>query len=166
MSAEGTIHLSDEEALLVADGQPVAPARLAHCERCEDCASRVAELALTSLSVHHDLLALAEAPLAERAAARASSPSPALPLALGLLVALAASIPIIPSALRTVGSLVGAREAHAEALGELLRAAWSSAQDPTLSLANTALLVLAACALALLASRRARDERSDPEVPT
>lgn len=163
MSAEGELHLSDEEALCVADGQPVAPARLFHCERCEACAARVADLALASLGVHHDLRALAEVEPAAVAPARVT-PSPGLPLALGLAVAMLASIPIVPSAARTFMALFGARQAHLDALGDLLRALWSSSYDPALSVATTALLVLLAAGLALFASRGERGGAADPEV--
>src|SRR5690242_2962922 len=102
-------HLTEEEALSVADGQPVSSAALAHAGECEECASRVADHALASYSIQLELRALAGATsegLAAHLGAARPQPRATKPLVVGVLVALAASIPMLPSALRTIAAVL------------------------------------------------------------
>ncbi|NUP10409.1 MAG: hypothetical protein HOW73_30535 [Polyangiaceae bacterium] len=166
-----TPHLNDEDALRIADGQPVADAAALHAVACDECSAKIADFALASLSVNDGLRALAEVDVARQGAAQPSSrrkasalPSAKKPLVIGLAVAIAASVPAIPSSARTLSLLVGQADVHLDALGGAARALWSSAEDPALSFTATAALLLLGVMVAIIATRRANQDSMKGEA--
>lgn len=151
-------HLTELEATAIADGEAAPAPALQHVAGCASCSERVADLALRSIDVHHALVELHATP--KVVAVRRSSAT--IPLVLGVLVAVAASIPLLPSASHVMGALFAGRSAHAQALGSLVRTLFSSARDPAWSLGSTVVLVIVAAAAALIVSRHAsRTERNE-----
>ncbi len=155
-------HLTEEQVAAIADGQRVGPAPLAHLEGCEACSLRVADHALAAREVHVVLRALAETPVAatdavatEGTKRRPSAPSPVVPLLVGTVVAIAASVPLLPGAARTLSMLLAGGHDHAEALDALARSIFARVREPGFSIATTACLVVCAAVAATIASRRA-----------
>lgn len=149
-----TQHLTEEEAVGLADGQVVSESASVHVGRCQACSDLVAEHALAALVVHTQLRALG----AERERP-VLVPSAKKPLILGVIVALAASVPAVPTTMRTLSMLVASRDLHAKALSGAARAGWESLRGTTWSFGTTAVLVAVGAVLAILASRAGRTDR-------
>jgi hypothetical protein len=166
-------HVTEEQAVSLADGQAVPAEVAAHAEGCAACAERIADHALLSLSLQLDIQALAvAAPELEAAAAAGQSavrsgpssrapaaqlPSSKKPLAIGLLVAIAASIPALPSVARDVAWLSGSSHFSAEAVRQMLSALLHMASAPVWSLAATLSLLGLGVLVAAHATRLERD---------
>lgn len=163
-------HLTEEQVAAIADGQRVGAGPLGHLDGCEACSLRVADHALAAREVHVVLRALAETPVAATDAAlaapikpRSSAPSPIAPLLVGTAVAIAASVPLLPGAARTLSLLLAGGHDHAEALDALARSVFARMREPGFSIATTACLVVCAAVVATVASRRASRSGIDSE---
>lgn len=155
-----TNHLTDAEAAAIADGEAAPAEAIQHLSGCESCSERVADLALRSIEVHRVVVQL-EAP--ERVFVPKRSGA-TVPLMIGLLVAIAASVPLLPSASHLVSAVFAGRGAHLDALASLGRTLLSSTRDPAWSLGSTAVLIVAAAAAALVVSRHASRSSSNEGV--